>query len=318
MIIGLTDQQAAFPRIGVLRKGEKKSQNKPGKDLTHFRFVSDDQDAIKFFNEAYPGQEALKRINVLLPHKTADENFDAWKEKWVAGGLVHRCNGEQTVVLQKENGQYSDDPDDMIDCPGGCKQVGRLSVIIPELGRLATVTVLTTSINDVINLTRQLRSYEAINGDLRGIPFVIVRRPEMISTPSGSGGKRARRQKWLLSIESQPTWTRLQLGAMQQAALPETMGIFDDESDFIDVVDVTAIAAPLEDEELEPESPQSPPEFATLEDLLYQINKDFGLSESDAKATLKDRGYTTFSPTKSADMYDVLRPKPIPEDELPF
>lgn len=73
-----------------------------------------------------------------------------------------------------------------------------------------------------------------------------------------------------------------------------------------------------DDAGLESDLPESPPEFTTLEDLLYQINQDFGLSESDAKATLKDHGYTTFSPTKSADMYDVLRPKPIPEDELPF
>jgi hypothetical protein len=212
----------------------------------------------------------------------------------------------------------------MIDCPGDCKQVGRLSVIIPELGRFATVTILTTSIHDVINLTRQLRSYEAINGDLRGIPFVIVRRPEAISTPSGPNGKRARREKWLLSIESQPAWTRLQLGAMKQAALPEVTG------DSVDTIDVAAIAAPFDDE-TEAESSEPPPTFASIDDLLHQVNIDFGLSEGEAKQVLKNLGFTGFKPSKSAAIYAALTEHcltcddepteedfPYPEEGIPF
>jgi hypothetical protein len=298
-IVGLTDQQAAFPVIGVLRKGEEKKGNAPGKDLTYFRFTTDDEDAKCHFEDAYPDQEALRRINVLLPHKTADENMDAWKEEWVAGGLVHRCNGKKTVLIRTDNGDYSTEPQD---CPGGCKQVGRLSVIIPELGRLATVTVLTTSIHDIINLTKQLRSYEAINGDLRGIPFIIVRRPKLISTPSGKNGNRARRKKWLLSIESQPTWTRLQLNAMRQAALPEAVDIIDGEYSTPGIVDLPAIASPVEEDAL----PEPPPTFANIDDLLYQLNQDFGLSEADAKALLKDNGFETFSPGKSGEMYQSI------------
>jgi hypothetical protein len=222
-IVGLTDQQAQLPIIGVLRKGERKTGKAPGKDLTYFRFTSEDADALGVFNHAYPDQDALRHINVFLPYQTTAENFDAWMEQWVAGGLVHRCDGKTVVLCRTQSGDYSTERQA---CPGGCKQVGRLAVLVQELGRLATVTVLTTSIHDIINLTRQLKSYEAINGDLRGIPFVLTRRPANISTPAGNG-KRARREKWLLSIETQPNWTRLQLAATQRAALPEPVNVIE-------------------------------------------------------------------------------------------
>ena len=217
MIVGLTDQQAAFPIIGELRKGEKKTSNKPGKDLDYFRFTSQDTITLQEFYAAYPEQP--RQINIFLPQATASENFDAWMEEWVAGGLVHRCDGRVCALHRLPDGSYSTEP---VACPGNCKQVGRLSAIVPELGRLATVTILTTSINDIKNLMSQLKSYEALRGDLRGIPFVVTRRPRKISVPLPNGN-RGRYEKWLLSIESQPDWTKRQLLSMEQAALPEAV-----------------------------------------------------------------------------------------------
>lgn len=226
-IIGLTDKNAALPIIGVLRKGdEKKTKNAPGKDLTYFRFTSEDPEALQVFYDNYPDEP--RQINVFLPHKNTDDNMDSWIEKWVAGGLVYRSDGENIVVWRNDKGHYSTeskpDPKPSIDDNGkrsdGSGHVGRLSIIVPELGRLATVTVLTTSKNDIINLTRQLRNYEMMTGDLRGIPFVLTRRRYKISTP-GENGKRVRREKWLLAIETQPQWTMLQMKAMEQAALPD-------------------------------------------------------------------------------------------------
>ena len=42
----------------------------------------------------------------------------------------------------------------------------------------------------------------------------------MISTPSGKGGKRVRREKWMLSIEADPDWVKEKLQAMKLDALP--------------------------------------------------------------------------------------------------
>jgi hypothetical protein len=262
-IKGLTDQEAALPRIGILRKGAKKPANGPGKDLTYFRFVGEDLDAQELFNKAYPEQEDLRRINVFLPFKTPEENFidNSWIEKWVAGGLEYRSDGDNLVLWRMDNGQYSDepkpDPKPQILDDGkradGSMQVGRLTVVIPELGRLASVTILTTSKNDVINLSKQLKAFYALNGDLRGIPFVVVRRKHKISTPM-KGGKRGRRESWLLSIETQPHYTRLHLASVQQAALPETVDASEVEI-LPPTVEVEKIASP--DEPTQPPKPKS-------------------------------------------------------------
>lgn len=216
-IKGLTHQRAEFPEIGQLRKGaEKPNEKQPGKDLTYFRFTSELPDVVAAFESAYDGEPRL--INVFLPFRHADDCWEAWQEEYKAGGLVHRCDGETAVLWQKQDGSYSTEKKP---CPGGCKPTGRLKVIIPELRRLAYVTVLTTSWHDIRNLDAQLRALESLRGDLTGIPLQLRRRPHKISTPSGNGGKRVRREKWLLSIEAAPQWVDLQLEAQQAAAIPQ-------------------------------------------------------------------------------------------------
>jgi hypothetical protein len=64
------------------------------------------------------------------------------------------------------------------------------------------------------------------------------------------------------------------------------------------------------------------PRFRTIDDLLYQLGEDFGLSESDAKAKLKDCGYNGFTTGKANDMYQAVKdlvmdgvvPEPEPVD----
>jgi len=230
-IKGMTDQQEALPVVGVLRKGAEKPNKGPGRDLEYFRFTSDDNQAMEMFQENYPGKP--QSINVFLPYKTALENMDSWIELWVAGGLVYRSDGENLVLYREGAGFLTIDdtpnpkPDPkpaIVDNTGkradGSQYVGRLSVIIPELGRLATVTALTTSKNDIIKLTRQLRAVEALTGDLRGVPFVLQRKLEKISTP-GKNGKRLRRPAWMLTIETKPEWAMAKMLEQENLALPQ-------------------------------------------------------------------------------------------------
>jgi hypothetical protein len=224
-IKGLTDRGASFPQLGTLRKGAPKvDEKRPGQDLKHFRFDSDDADAMSRFRTVY-GDEPTS-IRVFLPFRTAAENFEAWQEHWSAGALQHRCDGETCVLWLTPRNTYSQETKA---CPhlnidkaekNRCKPTGRLKVIIPELRRLAYVTVLTSSLHDIMALTGQLEAIESMRGDLRGIPMILRRQPREISTPSGADGKRRRMEKWLLSIEAAPTWVDLQLQAQEQAALP--------------------------------------------------------------------------------------------------
>lgn len=250
MAIKRLTREASFPLIGKLRKGgvRPESGKQPGKDLTYFRFDTDDAHAMQRFAAAYGNEPA--QVNVFLPHQTAAANFSCWQEAYVAGGLTHRCDGE-TCVIWLDGTKYRTDPKP---CPGGCKEVGRLMVIIPELQRFAYVTVETHSINDIIRLQENLQAVEFLRGDLRGIPFILKRTPVEISTPTADG-KRSRREKWLLSIEVDPVWASLQLEAMHRAALTVggatvdesrmlTTAYDEDEEDDGDVVTTEATPVP--------------------------------------------------------------------------
>jgi hypothetical protein len=221
-IKGLTDRAASFPQIGILRKGAPKPERGPGRDLKYFRFDTDDAAAASAFRTVY-GDEPTS-VRVYLPFAGAAENFEAWQEHWTAGALQHRCDGE-TCVLWLQGQRYSTQA---APCPhralskderDRCKPTGRLKVVIPELRRLAYVTVLTGSIHDIIALTEQLAALEQLRGDLRGIPLILRRTPREISMPS-SNGKRTRVEKWMISIEAAPSWVDLQLQAQERAALP--------------------------------------------------------------------------------------------------
>jgi hypothetical protein len=75
-----------------------------------------------------------------------------------------------------------------------------------------------------------LEALNLIRNDLRGIPMLLLRKPRMVSVPEvhpkghpqqyKPTGRRVRREKWLLTIEAEPQYVRLQLAAQQAAAMP--------------------------------------------------------------------------------------------------
>lgn len=226
MIKGLTDRPAALPEIGAIRKGAEKPEDgrRPGADLKHFRVVFDEREteSTAVFQDRYGKQPT--EINILFPFNEIERNFEAWRESYGAGALLHRCDGEQVLYeIDSATGEklvVNGNP--FKACAGKtCKPVGRMKVIIPELARLAYLVVHTTSIHDIINLSRQLEALRVMNGGrLAGIPLKLRRRPVKISTPSGENGKRARREKWLLSVEADPEWVARSLTELKRAALP--------------------------------------------------------------------------------------------------
>lgn len=228
-IKGLTDQgKKSFPRLGVIRKGapkEKyldakgKEKSKIGRDLTFFRFDSPDEKANKAFTESY-GKEP-RMIHAVLPYRTPEENFQTCKEAHLAGGILHRCDGEMTSLIRKKDGKVSTVPEK---CPGGCKEVGRLMIIIPEMlksiHRLAYVTVLTSSKNDLVELTANLEAIYSLRGSLQTIPLVLRRVEREISCPDEkSPSGRAKRKKFMLSIEPAENFVKAFLDAAEREVL---------------------------------------------------------------------------------------------------
>lgn len=238
-IRGLTDrQEGTFPQIGVIRKGApKRKMVKDGKEievvgqeLHHFRVEFDDKETEA--DQSFVGRFGKEPTDIIivLPFHEIDRCWEAWRETYVAGALIHRCDGELVqYAINPRTGEKlvvggigpNGQP---VLCKGkadGCKPVGRLRVIVPELKRLAYLVVMTTSVHDIINISDQLEGIASMNGGrLAGIPLVLRRRPKKISTPSGEAGKRARREKWLISIEADPEWVKAKLAKMHHDALP--------------------------------------------------------------------------------------------------
>lgn len=241
-IIGLTDRNMSFPEIGTIRKGAPKTANRPGKDLEYFRVDIDakEVDAMSRFEDAYGSMP--DEINILLPFDEIERFWDAWLEAYTAGRMVARSDGEFfTFLVDLETGEpivknginlrtgKQEPHRDYIGKAGKSdittKPTGRLKVIIPELRRLAYLTVKTTSFYDLINISEQLKAIKHISGGfLKGIPLVLRRRPKMISTP-GDSGKRVRREKWLISIEADPSWVRPKFDEVLRLAMPDTTGL---------------------------------------------------------------------------------------------
>jgi len=238
-IKGLTDRNMAFPQIGNIRKGGKKGEHAPGRDLTFFRVEIDERETetAALFLKAYGDKPT--DINIVLPFNEIERCWDPFCEAYVAGRMVARSDGENflfkvsltTGEVEVQDGVSTKDgkpvPHKEILGKVGktdikCRPVGRLKVIIPELRRAAYFVVHTTSVIDVRNISEQLAAIKSVNGgQIVGVPLVLRRRPQMVSCPDlDNPGKKVRREKWMLSIEADPKWMALKLSAMDRAALP--------------------------------------------------------------------------------------------------
>ena len=222
-IVGLTDQKRpTFPKVGDIRKGAEKGEKRPGKDLTYFRYVAieGEEEAAEAFHEDY-GDEP-REINVVLPFDEIDRNLEAWMERYTSGALQCRGDGTTCTMWRDGDGEMRHEKRACGELPecDDCRPSGRLKVIIPELRRLAYVTVHTTSKWDIVELTENLRALRQLTGNgLKGIPLVLKRRPREISTPRADG-KRVRQTKWLLSIEADQRWVDQSLRQIEAAATP--------------------------------------------------------------------------------------------------
>ncbi len=285
-IIGLTTGVTpGFTPIGSIRKGMKVSaKTKEGKDymkmvdLEYFRFTSRNPDVEAVWLRDVGAEP--QSLQVILTHATANEAFTSWQEEWSAGGMVHQCDGQTMVKHRLPSGRMSTAP---APCPyfagaaertiknPGCKQVGRLTVVIPQLikaGHVGPVIFETHSIHDLLSIQAALEEAEsqvAAAGNpmgLRGIPFRLWRQADEISTPSTEEGKRVRREKWLVKIAPDHVWVAVQYQIAQRAALSLPAGGGPAVGAEDDVEEGEWFALPENDNPDEEPSPSTEPETA--------------------------------------------------------
>jgi len=209
-----------MPLIGRLRKGAPKGANKPGKDLSYFRFTSEHGDAKceAMFKEVY-GDEP-QSIKVMLPYPGVDSNFDAWLELYKGKQLISRGDGETEFGWRDEGGNWrtGERPMTVIEGQNGHRKAGRLQVVLPDLARagyMGLVQVQTGSSTDITTIYSRLLSYwEQSRGNLQGILFNLVRYQKAVRNPRDN----KMYNKWLIDIIIDAEWSRMQLESQRQQA----------------------------------------------------------------------------------------------------
>lgn len=212
-IKGLTTEATfgqGLPPIARLYKGAEK-ETRSGKDGKEYQTVGKDLDYFRVefepqFEHLRPlwlelyGEQPTEFQGVFLAAGTVDEAFASWKEEWnSAGTLIHRCDGEKQAQWWNESIQtYSRaaircaspaDPytGQVTDHKCDCKNVGRLSLILPEFiqaaGVFGTVSVVTHSLFDILTVYRYLADIQRMYGRLNGVPFIFGRAKKEISAP---------------------------------------------------------------------------------------------------------------------------------------
>lgn len=224
-ILGLTDHPSRLPRIGTIHKGAPKPERGPGRDLNYFRLASEDPDLMMAWESAFGDKPTS--FPVYLAYDDPDNSFDTSREEFVAGGLIHRCDGETCQIRLIDGKNYSREP---APCPYAqtkytdsrerpCKPIGKLRVIVPELRRIGVLELGTHSLHDIISLSSNISLYALLarqaGRPLSGIPFILSRREREISTPSGTTG-RARRKVSLVSLDIDPRWAAVQLASRER------------------------------------------------------------------------------------------------------
>lgn len=196
-------------------------------------------------------------LNIYFPFDTVDENFPAFMQSWVSSSLV--CRGDSEKILHaielvtgkptvkdglalrdftEEKKEYA--AGEFMPCPGlernlykkceRCKPNAMLLVMLRDVPRLAYWQISTTSIHNILNLTKQLNYVRNVVNDLTGspklsgIPFVLHRVKKMTSVPKvDQNGKQVGRQrveKWFISLEIDPDWIRRMLQGLRRLADP--------------------------------------------------------------------------------------------------
>jgi len=231
-----------LPRLGKLRKGGAKPARGLGRDLTYFRFTSDDGDdkLERVFRDAYGDEPSA--LAVYLPYTDVASNFSAWREEWAGGRLIHRCDGEYCIKWLGDDSRYVYDPEMTQEhpCPyrgsqpadKRCREVGRLQLVLPalwEAGYAGLVTLETHSVNDIVHIESVLREVTDRTTDkemgLRGVQFVLRRSPQRINRPT-KDGRTVPTTKWLVRLEPSPEWllAQLDIARRRQLGIPEAEG----------------------------------------------------------------------------------------------
>lgn len=313
----LQSDTPGLPRAGVIRLGYKVETGKKDKNgnpafrpVEADHFVLTDAPGVA---EAV-GTDKPTELKVFFPFDDINLVFPAYMQQWQASALVCRGDGEHityaidpTTGKQKirdglalmdfAEGQKSYKTGQAMPCPGPerglyskcqfCKPNAMLIVLLRDVPRLAYWQISTTSIHNIVDLTKQLNTVKETIGQiigtprLTGVPFILKRVKRCVSTPKKDGG-RQRLEKWFLQLEIEAEWVMRMLTAQRRLADPMARFALTSGQPQEDIIEPEPIAAkapfgfsdpprwePVEEAEIikepEPEQPKIRPVLSPAE-----------------------------------------------------
>lgn len=243
--------QISFPEVGIIRKGEpKKKIIKDGKEIEIMGTDLGNRLRVVFYPGTGEAQQKFfqihntftpEKILCMLPFAHVDSSWDCYNEGYSRGRLIAKADYERFLYLVDgatgnkvvidgepftpfhpgETIQYTNKAGNNIEIK--MKPTGRLKVFLPQMMRMVSFVVKTTSFYDCIAISEQLAAIQAVanainNGNCAGIPFWLYRAEREVawSKPDGSC---MRVKKWLLNIEIDSDFVKAALQRMTGQAL---------------------------------------------------------------------------------------------------
>ena len=239
----------ALPQLGSIRKGAGKvtRTNAQGaayqsvgpdlKDRFRLDFFSGFEDSVRKAVEVF-GSLTPTRIIATLPFNSMNDCWQDYYEAYTKGRMIARADDEHFIRLVDlatgkvivNNGEpYKPHTPGQVlgvvgKTPVKTRRTGRLTLVLPALERMATMTLHTTSIYDCVNIGGQLAAIQIIANAARlplaGIPLLITRRLAEVTWVKESG-ESCRVTTGLIQIEADPSWVKYMLRDMARRALPQ-------------------------------------------------------------------------------------------------
>lgn len=185
-----------LPRIGVIRKGGEMTrgatpqQNRPGKDLDHFRLDRADAAVATAWTEAL-GKEP-KAISGILPYTSPAECLSIWDELWQGKRLLWRGDGERLHVKLEGSAYVRYAPGSGPAQPavagekvgqGKVARMSRLRLLLPQLRIAGIFEVMSSSAIDADELWMNLMWIQSTVATLQGAPVTVFRAPRQFNIP---------------------------------------------------------------------------------------------------------------------------------------
>ncbi len=227
----------------------KSIKDRPSYPTEANHFVLDDAPGVA---EAI-GETEPTELKIFFPFDDANLVFPNFMQFWQASSLVCRGDGEQILyAIETTTGRvkvrdgialndFTEGREEIkagqtMPCPGpernrypkcqNCKPNAMLIVLLRDVPRLAYWQISTTSIHNIVDLTKQLNMVKTTIGHLTatprltGVPFILKRVKRTVSVPKGKDAGRQRVEKWFIQLEIEPDWVMSMIAAQRRLADP--------------------------------------------------------------------------------------------------